>query len=282
VNVPNITYQLYVNGAWKDADSDLCVTGLSANTQYRVRAVTDGWTSDEQTVTTESEVQLPNNGMETWYSEDGPSKIIGPYYTIWYPRDSKDESSEGWCTMNSKTLQDGNLYAYNASPGTIRTDDSHSGYAAEIRTIAWGTGTTATGLSSSVIKNITPGELFLGTVKDMEPNYLYTFERRPSKITYWVKYAPRGSHKYQVVCELYDENKNLITTSYTYEEGEISSYEQRTITLNYDRPNVKAKYIRLSFNAGDNEKEDLKFSNSNKTPHYGNILYIDDINLIYE
>jgi hypothetical protein len=185
--------------------------------------------------------------------------------------------------MNSKTLQDEEADAYKSNCGTIRTNDSHSGYAAEIRTIAWGSGTTAAATAASIIKNIDAGELFLGTVKNMEPNYLYTFERRPSKITYWVKYAPRGSHTYQVVCELYDENKNLITTSYTYEEGEISSYEQRTITLNYERPNVRAKYLRLSFYSGDNIKSDLYFvTATSHLPNYGNILYIDDINLIYE
>jgi hypothetical protein len=281
VNVPNITYQLKVNDEWKDADSNLCVTGLSANTSYQVRAVSGDWISDEQTVTTESEVQLPNNGMETWSSDNTKSSN----WTHWYPRSEKVEDTEGWCTRNSLTCSPGTDRAYQANSGTERTTTCYSGtYAAEIKTIGWGSGNTAAG-SISVIYNTDAGELFLGTVKDYNnPDYYYSFSNRPSKLTFYVKYTPKASRKYSATLAFYDENKELLSSEeYSLSEGSISSYTKREIDISYKYVRVKPTYMKLKFSSGDNKSSELDRGSTSRTArHTGNKLYIDEIKLIYE
>ncbi len=296
VNVPNITYQVYVNGEWKDADSDLCVTGLSTNTQYRVRAVTDGWTSDEQTVTTETETPINYQGtdcgdLEDWCSTAGPKYLGGgPYWYLYYPRATKDESSvEGWCTMNSYTtsISSNDHLGYIDNSGTMPTSEcSHGSKAAEIATIGWGSGSVAT---SGGANNVTEGELFLGTISNYTPNYYYTLGTRPSAVEFYTQYKPVNStSEYSVTFEVYDENKNLLASS-TWSEDSISNYEKRTITLDYGSyKTTKAKYIKLRFASGSNTKDELEavalVSNTwgRGVRHTGNKLYIDDVKLIYE
>lgn len=285
VNIPYITYQLKLNGVWTDADSNLCVTGLTADTDYQVRAVMGDWTSDEQTVHTESEVQLPNNGLETW------SSVVNTYYTVWYPRDDTDESTEGWCSINAKTSSSGANYGYCRNSGTEQTTDCYSGtYAAEIKTIGWGSGNTSAG-SSSVINNISAGELFLGTMSsDYVADYYYHFSNRPSKVTFYAKYTPKSSREYSVTVGLYDENKELISSEeYSLSEGAISSYTKREIAIGYKYTTVKPTYIKLMFSSGDNSSSELdkpafgwSLSSTGKNRSTGNKLYIDDINLVYE
>ena len=62
-----------------------------------------------------------------------------------------------------------NAFAYNAISGTISTDDCYSGEkAALIRTVGWGAGNSAAasswGSGFGTCKNVTAGELFLGTL----------------------------------------------------------------------------------------------------------------------
>jgi hypothetical protein len=285
--LPDVEYQFSTDKqSWTTltkSDGYYCHTGLTPNTKYYVRAKLDDLTSDVKEITTESEVQLPNSDMETWNSTEES------YYTVWYPRDNKDESgTEGWCTMNTKTSSEGASYAYNRNSGTEQTTTCNSGtYAAEIKTIGWGSGCTCAG-SLSIIDNISAGELFLGTMdSSYTPNYYFHFSNRPSKLTFYVQYTPKSSRMYTATLGLYDENKELILSEeYTLSEGSISSYTKKEISISYKYMTVKPTYIKLAFSSGDNSSSEMdkpsRSASAKNKRSIGNKLYIDDISLVYE
>lgn len=289
VELQNVEYEALVASSFnwddsfkasKDDNGNWIITGLSEATEYKVRARIGSLISNEQTVTTEKEVKLSDlvdSGLETWTSEK-----LRDAWTMWYVRNGNSESTEGWCTLNKKTTADDDLRAYCSNSGTERTEDRHGGsYAAEIKTIGWGSGNTAAG-GWSKIKNITPGELFLGTVIGNVPNYYYTFNVRPKEILFYCKYQPKKDRKYTATCRVYDKNKTLIAEG-TISEGGVSSYTLKKIVLTYKVYNVKAEYISLIFSSGENVYDELdKGSVSNSARHTGNKLYIDDVELVYE
>lgn len=261
------------------------IKNLSPNKEYKLRAgLANTIYSNVISFKTENVSNVPNAGMEEWSYTDGPKNWAGgPYWKKWYVRETQNESNEGWCTLNGLTTNVDSRLAYCANSGTERTDDKVSGsYAAEIKTIGWGSGNTAAGGASS-IKNITPGELFLGAVNDVtNPNYYYTFDTRPNKISFYCKYECKGTRQYSVTCQLYDNNKNIIAEGYL-SEGAVTNYTPKTVTLIYKNYRAKAQYITLKFSSGENSHGELdKGSVSNSARHTGNKLYIDDISLIYE
>lgn len=261
------------------------IKSLTPNTEYKLRVqLANSIFSNEINFITEQEQQVPNANMEEWSYINGPKNWgSGPYWKKWYVRNIQNESNEGWCTRNGLTTSVDSSLAYCANSGTERTDDKVSGsYAAEIKTIGWGNGNTAAG-GGSTIKNITPGELFLGSVNDITtPNYYYTFNTRPNNISFYCKYACKGTHQFSVTCQLYDDKKNIIAEGFL-SEGALANYTLKTITLNYKHYGAKAQYITLKFSSGENSSGELdKGSISNSARHTGNKLYIDDISLIYE
>lgn len=139
-----------------EASAKVTITGLTPGTAYSIKASDTGNYVESYpatTFTTESALQLPNSGMETWYNKAG-----GSNWSVWFP--GADESAV-WGTMNPLTTSGGIDAAYTRPCGTLRTT-GRSGYGALIRTIGWGSGTTAAG-AISVIKNISAGLLHLGS-----------------------------------------------------------------------------------------------------------------------
>ena len=291
--INNVVYEASSDGGstWIPSDVEngrIIIKGLQPSTTYTLRSkFVNVVSSNTQTLTTESAEPLVGGDMENWTYTDGPQASWpdrGPFWKLWYPRSTKDESTPpGWCTLNSLTTKDNDPKAYCSNSGTEQTTDKFSGnYAAEIKTIGWGDNNTAAG-SGSVIYNTTPGQLFLGTIADINsPDYFFHFTTRPVKIAYCCKYIPKASRQYSVTCKVYNSNKELLG-EYTYQEGAVSAYEYREFTLDYSIVDVKASYITLIFESGDNSHGELdKGAVSRGSRHTGNKLYIDDIKLLYE
>ncbi|MCH5223925.1 MAG: PCMD domain-containing protein [Muribaculaceae bacterium] len=180
------------------------LTGLSDNTEYEYKAVSDDYESiiTERFKTLEC-LQLPNAGFEEW-SMEGNVHIPGASYatTFW------DTGNHGSTTLGEQ---------YNL---TVKSEDyKHGGqYSAKLQT-RW------------VIAKLGAGNLFAG-------NYLRTdgtngeigfgrpFKAKPKSVKLWVKYTPgtkvRGSGKYiksgmndqgQIYVALTDDNKETYSQS---------------------------------------------------------------------
>lgn len=289
----NMRYQFSTNenGDWSDLDSGLRKENLTPGTTYYVRGFyRDGIYSDVVAVTTYSPIQLENGDMEKWSYEDGPEGNFwdrGPFWKRWYLNDSKDDSQEGWCSLNGLTTSDWDAKAYVSNSGTERTTDCHEGqYAAEIKTIGWGSGTTAASPISS-IKTITPGELYLGKLENNTPIYGISFKSKPTKLNFYYKYIPDGDHKFKVKLSL--KNGDRIIAEKEFDGEQSDTYTPMSLDFGYhyeDNPDI-LKYdvltLCVQFISGDNSKSEVdKASVRRGSRHVGNKLYIDDISLVYD
>lgn len=276
---------------WSQIDCSLqgacfLMSALTPATEYvvQLRKIQNGHVvaaSEAVRFTTESELQIPGSDMESWVSDDGAN------WKRWYPRATRDEDTKpGWTTLNGLTTSENSVCAYRSNSGTEPSGNAHSGsYAAEIKTIGWGGNTTAA-RPISIIKNITPGELFLGTMKNTTPQYGYPFASRPSKMIFWYKYEPDGNHQFsaRIVLENRSDKGTVVLAKAEFAGGAQSSYIKQEMPLVYE-PSVmhlSATHIRIEFNSGENSKKEVdKASILNSSRHVGNKLYIDDIQLEY-
>ena len=319
ISAETIDFQYKKNGTWAkwnnvvfDGTSRFTLKGLSSGSTYSVRAVyTQNLYSNELDFTTEEALQLPNAGMEEWFSnkiaEDG-TDLSGNgkvYWNKWYPWNEGINESKGWNTLNQTTTQYGATPStflglptfpyvgccYTTNSGTLRTDVHCEGsYAALIRTVGWGHDNQADGRDS---QNVTPGELYLGSYNVMThtPSYGYSFASRPAGLSFYYQYAPKNEADYwEVLVEVKDVEGETIASKEVTRSGIVSEYTNEVIQLTYDVAK-KAASISVIFRSSGNQdclvsnKSNLSyppFANLSDGEYVGSQLYIDNIALIYE
>lgn len=264
--------------------------GLKPSTTYTARIKADGMTCRPVTFTTEADLDIPNAGMEEWYSENGKSSNQKWYYP-W----SQGATNMDWNTYNPVTMSQGGSgaggYAYKATSGTVFTADANSGSsAAQIRTVGWGSGNTASGNAFAgrwgfgTCKHVSAGQLFLGNwdgidaVQDATPNYGIAFASRPSSMTFMYKYAMMNRNgndngqKGVAIIRVLDANGNIVaettqeldanaTYSNISADTDCSvggSYAEKTLSLNYPAGSAKAAKLVVIFKSSQLSNSDLE------------------------
>ena len=300
-------FQYSKKGNWSAADYSLSGTeiylkSLPSNEKLICRFVNrdkEGdifGTSNLLTIHTEKEMQLPNANMEEWSYETGTND----WWRKWFPWNS--ESSKGWNTINEKTTADGgggiaSAYAYIANSGTIQTADCYEGdYAALIRTIGWGKGTTAPGpFWDGSMKRVDPGYLYLGEYSESpESTYIpYAFVSRPAALSFYYKYTPASgkqqsndNFEIRVIVEHREgDNKIVLADEYLKEGGIVAEYTPKKIQLNYVDVHHQATHLYILFKSGTvTEYKYFKVPsrmNLSDGEYIGSQLYIDNIKLEY-
>ena len=283
-----MTYQFSTNGNdWTNFGDDLRKANLTPGTTYYIRGVYRGEIASEATeIMTYPIIELENGNMENWSYTDGPQASWpdkGPFWKRWYINSNSNDNEEGWCSLNGLTTSNNDPKAYVSNSGTERSTDCYNGeYAAEIKTIGWGSGTTAASPISS-ITNITPGELFLGKMDNTTPIYGKTFNSKPTRLKFYYKYLPEGEHTFKVIIALKQGNIVVATNEFNGESSD--TYIEKTLDFIYNPENITEdiQTLYIQFTSGDNEKSEVdKASMSRGSRHVGNKLYIDDISLIYD
>lgn len=284
----DMTYQFSTNNKdWSNLGEDLRKADLTPGTTYYIRGLYRGVIASETVeVKTYPIIELENGDMEDWSYTDGPQASWpdkGPFWKRWYINNNRNDNQEGWCSLNGLTTSNNDPKAYISNSGTERTTDCHSGeYAAEIKTIGWGNGTTAASPISS-ITTITPGELFLGKMDNITPIYGKTFNSKPTKLKFYYKYSPEGEHTFKVTISL--KQGDIIIATNEFNGESTDTYIEKTLDFIYNSENVteNVQTLFIQFTSGDNEKSEVdKASISRGSRHVGNKLYIDDISLIYD
>lgn len=305
-----LSFQLYKNGQWTDINDQIdgtlvvkgdvasaVLTGLEAETQYRVRAKYGNHVSEEMTFTTEKEEYLPENisGLEDWYSEDGN----GGKWKKWYSY-KKGEINSAWNTLNPKTTSPNSKYAYVSSSGTLQASgiDAVSGYSALLQTIAWGSGMTAAGGASAAAvnaRNVDPGYLYLGKYNE-NPQYTlgdgYSFDVKPFGLSFSYKYYPyKSDDKFTVEIVVADEER-ILGRNLKQIGGKQDEFKTDEVQLVYNwiEPLSKPTHIYILIKSGEvtgdkSSNVDLVFDASlfsSGSVHIGSKLYIDNIQLMYE
>lgn len=266
---------------------DSLITGLTPGTNYQVR-LKYGKYCKETNVETYPIIELENGDMEDWNYDDGPEASWpskGPFWKRWYVRTNKDETTDGWCSLNYYTTSNNDPKAYCSNSGTEQSSDKHSGsYAAEIKTIGWGDGTTAASPFSTIKQN-TPGELFLGKINNNEKEYGIQYESRPTNLIFWYKYNPEGSHEFTAKIVIENKNENVILAEEIFNGSQQDNYVEKNIFINYkdEYKHLEPTHMYILFSSGENSNSEVdKASMSRGSRHIGNILYIDDISLVYD
>ena len=266
---------------------DSLITGLTPGTNYQVR-LKYGKHYKETNVATYPIIELENGDMEDWNYDDGPEASWpskGPFWKRWYVRTNKDETTDGWCSLNYYTTSNNDPKAYCSNSGTEQSSDKHSGsYAAEIKTIGWGDGTTAASPFSTIKQN-TPGELFLGKINNNEKEYGIQYESRPTNLIFWYKYNPEGSHEFTAKIVIENKNENVILAEEIFNGSQQDNYVEKNIFINYkdEYKHLEPTHMYILFSSGENSNSEVdKASVLRGSRHIGNILYIDDISLVYD
>lgn len=288
--------------SWTDVSATVSGTGarlegLTPGTAYRVRATV----SDKQAtaaLTTEAALQAPNNGMETWYEKSGQSN-----WSVFYAGAS--ESDAVWGTNNPMTTSQGDNKVNQRISGTLETSDAASGSkAALLQTAGWGSGNTTVltvfGANASKIKYIDPGLLHLGSnrssrngnseqagiISTDDLDCGISFASRPSSLTFKYKYLNKNSEdKGYAEIWVKDASGNILASGNLLLEP-ASSYQDKTIQLNYKAGAAKGAKLYIKFLSTYDKKFLVKSLDNISFPStgsklIGSQLYIDDITLNY-
>lgn len=321
--VENITIQKKESdGNWVNVERILNEDGritaydLSPDTKIALRAVKK---SDNSKATNEIElktwkaVSLPNGDMEEW--SVGPDGMEGhgdaksalgvatsykhtPYrsWERWYPYTNIIDNH--WDTLNEYTTSIGEesqkinatknkrWTRYVANSGTIKTTGK-VGNGALIRTVGWGDGNTAAGTSANVIKNITPGELYLGSYNS-NPQYGITFEGLPDGLRFDYKYVTKNADRYVLNIQMYSGNTLMVDQTLSSEEAlPVNEWTEKYIPFVYLNKQNEPTTLSIVFKSGTStSKGDIRvfapFGNLTTGENIGSELYLDNIELIYE
>ena len=307
----NLKYQYYNGTDWVDCTTREAVVGRTqqfadaaediATKIYKVRALYRGTiASDEVEATLETPIQLPNSNMEDWDTERGEEFRVSDswgtkktYYKF-YPY--KNGETDIWWATNNQHSQDGNIVLGLGHPVAFAPcvsyseDVKHEDYrSALIYTSGHGDGSNSTA-EMIYEKNAFAGSLFIG--KD-ENTKGHDFSVRPSAFEFWYKYQPKNEDQFKVYIEL--KNGDEIIASGEFIPTASSSdtdWVKGTISIPYpeDAKIATSIYIQfLSTTKTSFSKSDFDRNKSFSFPmmpnwhvHMGSMLYIDDLNLVYD
>ncbi|MDE6334318.1 MAG: PCMD domain-containing protein, partial [Muribaculaceae bacterium] len=288
------------------------IKGLAPGTSYDIRIINDDQTIDEApgiSFVTEQAAPIPNGNLDA-------EVTVASSGAAW-----QNIVFDTWGTNNAMTTSQptgsnsiGNNRPYKAISGTIQTTDSHSGNAALIRSVGWGSSNSATGSkgTSGTCKYTDPGLLHLGSVRSVRPvgygekdnvsNSCSTgpvdtddlecgisFGSRPAAVSFWYKYSPKNpADKGLAEAWLKDASGNIIESA-TILLDATDTYTQMTLDFDFDEhtPQCASLYIKFlsSYDMDyvsrtDNNFSGPGFGGQNGT-FMGSQLYIDDVELTY-
>lgn len=309
----NMKYQFSTNAEsdWTDLGEDLRKADLVPGTTYYVRGVyRNEVCSNPVAISTYPIIELENGDMEDWDYEitDNERNPITKntnkiYWKKWFPWKSVSVSTI-WNTVNQTTTQDGNApglflgtptppyvgCCYVANSGTIPVEggDAHCGKSALLKTVGWGSGSTAGG-DASDIKHVTPAELYLGTydLANHQPIYGIDYNSRPTAMRFWCKYIPKSTDLLIAQINILDSEGTIIgRANITSEEAGATDWTERILPIEYTDLSKTPKKMFIVFKSGSLTNTDIMdkpaFGNLSDAESVGSKLYVDDISLVYD
>lgn len=306
--VLKLQYKAAADGEWQDAglssDSGSVlsfnnISGLTPETEYQLRAIYNGneAAAIQTALTTEAAAQVGNSGFEEWQSPEFEFRykflFINELHNItWYHPWSSEETDIWWAVNSRKTMPSSSSIA-SANWNWVRfptvaytTDAADGSNAAAIYSVAVGDGSS----------NISPGtshagELFIGTADDSgnHSSEGHSFGSRPDSLCFMYKYESNEGEAFSVHAELYSEDGTVIATASTDSGSASSSWLRFSLPFQYTDKDRKAAKIYISFKSTSASKPSVTgnkvitiANNAQYTGNFGSILYLDDLQLVYE
>ena len=305
--VLKLQYKAAADGEWQDAglssDSGSVlsfnnISGLTPETEYQLRAIYNGneAAAVQTSLTTEAAAQVGNSGFEEWqtsvfeftYNFFGKHEHNIDWYHPW-----SSEETDIWWAVNSRVAMPSSTSVASANWNWVRfptvaytADAADGGNAAVIYSVAVGDWTT----------NISPGtshagELFIGTADDSgnHSSEGHSFGSRPDRLEFMYKYDSNGGETFFVNAELYSEDGTVIATASTDSGSASSSWLKFSLHFQYTDTARKAARIYVSFKSTSASEPSVTGNkvitiadNTQYTGNFGSMLYLDDLQLVYE
>jgi hypothetical protein len=259
---------------------------LDFSNEYEYRmAVSDEAKSEVEAFTTESFVEIPNLGFETWTKVDYVYLDLGflgqKKRDLWYPNADQDNSY--WSTGNKGVVQHASC-----NSNYVEGDEARTGKSPRLTT------TEISGIYAA-------GNLFIGEYngEGSDGNKYVTFGReyagaRPLKLKGWYRYYATAitntSGQYpddanytqdtgDIYIKLWDAQDNVIAEGHFIPEGTVEQYTKFEIPLTYTS---KAKAAKITIVCTSSQYGGY-FSGVFCVGKVGvgSILYVDDFELEY-
>lgn len=274
-----IVYQYSTNqNTWVSLNDDRKASGLSENTQYYVRAVyRNAIATPIVPVKTYALISLTNGSLDTYSTEGVDGNAFKNYGQRFF--------WNGWSTLNELTCDycPWTAYWYNTRSGTRAIDDAQSGKSVWIATIGWGYGST-----SGNTKFQTPGELFLGTLTDVDHSsdtatktYGISYASHPTHLAFYYKYVPYDNDKSDIFIKILHDEVEL-GSAVLQEVATISSWKYVKLPIVYDQSKLllTPNKLQIVFKSGFNSS--VKNQEINKIQMVGSQLFVDEVSLVYD
>ena len=296
-------------GKWEDVNVVPSASGYTLNygsvpaapsTTYQVRAIYNGnenCKSPVVTVRTEDALQLGNSGFEDYQLLVKRVSPLGAKYDRnWYVPYASGETDPWWACNSLQSMPDGHTLLTATwcknFPSSGYVDDRHSGNkAAMLFTVNVGSANTGYNNNTIGVASGTTyeGEIWIGTADD-EGNHAsegHSFASRPSRLTFYYKYAPTDGDKFFVDAWVKAADGTVLATAQETSGPAADTWTLYSLPFEYKVFDKKAAsiYVRFSSCYGDGHVDtDSKFRLGDETvkAHAGSFLKLDDIELIYE
>ena len=275
-------------------------------TTYNFRLTYNGnpLTRVTKSATTEVAAQVGNNSFEqhTYESFKTTKKLVinyGSEYVTWYQPFRSGEPDKWWAVNSSATL-DANItpeyVTYKCFPTVSFTSGAHSGSRAVI------VASIAIDDYGSEVKsgNAKTGKLFIGTadnsseLKGTQTSSGHSFSSRPASMSFWYKLSSHNSDPFSAEIQIMDAGGAKIASGMRNDiSASTSAWTKVTIPLTYTTQTKKAAKIYIIFNSSatnSTASRKTSFTRLNSSGsevgsgniHAGNVVWIDDVELIYE
>lgn len=280
--------------------------GLSPLTDYNIRAVYQGaqkWHTKAVPLTTETEIFLPDGQFEDWHSKkvySSKTLWVGIDIYQWWPY--QDGGSSWWTTRNALTNSQtaGTTCYYTSYSGTVPVSNGYSGQGVEISSLGFGEGSTYSQTTGGwTAKKRAAGMFFIGSHSATNNgvsetfNYGHPFEVRPSGFKFNYKFKSISSESFKAYMIVENRENNIITE---LGRGELisnidkTSYTEAYVPMHYKNTSLKATHMYIVFLSSTAETPELdvitgsigEFSGNSDSRFVGNVLTIDNVELIYE
>lgn len=201
--------------------------------------------------------------------------------------------------MNELTCDDTHAFiwgntAFNSRSGTRPSSSVPEG--SEGSSSAW-IMTMGYGYGGSSPNKVTPSELFLGTLTDVNhdedtatKNYGINYKSHPTGLRFFYKYAPYNNDSSDIYIQVKGSGGEILGEAKLNQNQKIDTFTEVTLNIDYDsqyvhlEPATLVIVFKSGFNSDvkDYGTSSLMGNNSAEPSHRGSELYIDDISLVYD
>lgn len=305
-----IDFQYSTDGfTWTDVEAIPSMNGYTLNygtiptapnTTYKVRAIynkNEDCKSSVLSFTTEAALQIGNSGFEDYklvqtnFTPIGGDFGGGEYTRNWY---QPFNSGEAWWACNSlQSMPDGHTgwsvtWCKNFPSSGYVTDSFAGSKAAMLFCVNVGDDNTSNSIGPTDGETY-EGEIWIGTA-DGNGNHAtegHAFASRPSRLTFYYKYAPTDGDKFFVDAWVKAADGTVLATAQETAGPAADRWTPYSLPFEYKVFDKKAASIYVRFSAcygGGNVNIGHSFTLGEESvkAHAGSFLKLDDIELIYE